>query len=55
MTGLEAWQILSSNLDELLRLRRAIYPHMNTPYFKEELTAQVMAFNALKQMDGEEN
>lgn len=50
MTGNEAWKIISENLYELKRRRAAMNqdPH---PWTDEEITAEVVAFNALRKMD----
>lgn len=55
MKPLEAWRIISQEIDELSRLRQEYYPF--TPgYSKEEITAQVMAFEALRRMqEGDDN
>lgn len=52
MKSLEAWRIISQEIDELSRLRQEYYPF--TPgYSKEEITAQVMCFEALRRIEEE--
>lgn len=46
--------VLSQELDELFRYRACMYKTSNPPYTNNELSAQVTAFMALKEMDERE-
>ena len=54
MKPLEAWRIISACMNELANIRASIY---GKGYSREEITAQVMAFEALRKMqeDGKES
>jgi len=54
MKPLEAWRIISGCMNELVNLRKAIYPQ-GKGYSDEEVTAQVMAFEALRKMEAKES
>ena len=57
MNGKEAWKIISANLAELVRFRDAHMRHYITgqqtgkPYSEEEVSAEVLAYMALKEYD----
>lgn len=55
MKPLEAWSIISQDLDELVRMRKMAYPNTKG-YSQQEVSAQVIAFEALRRMeeDGEQ-
>lgn len=55
MKPLEAWHIISGCMNELVNMRNAVYPQ-GKGYSDEEVTAQVMTFEALRRMqeDGKE-
>ena len=54
MTPMEAWHIISANMMQLYKMRRA-----NNPYFKgytdAEVEAEVICFKALELMKKQEN
>ena len=54
MKPLEAWRIISGCMNELANIRASIF---GKGYSDEEVTAQVMAFEALRRMqeDGKES
>lgn len=52
MTPMEAWHIISGNLAELARIRNTLLPK-SKGYSEEEITAQVIAFEALRRMEEE--
>lgn len=52
MKPLEAWSLISQQIEELNRLRKAYYPY-SRGYSDREITAQVMAFEALRRMEEE--
>lgn len=47
MTAMEAWKIISNNMQQLCATK---YSLGITPYTDEEIEAEVMVFNALKLM-----
>lgn len=52
MKPLEAYSIISRVFDDLMAFRQYYY-HGTKGYSKDEITAQVMAFEALRRMEGE--
>ena len=54
MTPLEAYRVLSSMHHDLAALRIAAYPG-SKGYSNTEIQAQVIAFEALRQMEEKEN
>lgn len=52
MKPLEAYSILSRMLNDLVTFRNHYY-HGTKGYSKDEITAQVMAFEALRRMEEE--
>ncbi len=52
MKPLEAYSILSRMINDLMELRNYFY-HGTKGYSKDEVTAQVMAFEALRRMEEE--
>lgn len=53
MTGAEAWAILLAELDELYKYRASLFG-TDRLFTNDEMSAQVTAFIALKQMDEQE-
>lgn len=53
MKPLEAWHIISGCMNELSVIRNVHFPN-GKGYSHEEITAQVMAFEALRRMEEEE-
>ena len=49
MTPLEAWRIISANLTNLYKMRRAMNPK-DKGYTEAETQAEVICFQALKEM-----
>ncbi len=49
MTPLEAWHIISANLNDHYKARRALYP-TRKGYTEAEIEAEVICFQALKEM-----
>jgi hypothetical protein len=49
MTPLEAWNIISANLNDHYKARRAMYP-TSKGYTEAEIEAEAMCFRALKEM-----
>lgn len=49
MTPMEAWHIISANLNDHYKARRAMYPTSKC-YTDAEIEAEVMCFQALKEM-----
>lgn len=54
MKPLEAYSIISRVFDDLMAFRQYYY-HGTKGYSKDEITAQVMAFEALRRMEEENN
>lgn len=54
MKSMEAWKIVSGCLSELANIRHALYPK-GQGYSQEEITAQVICFEALRRMEEEKN
>ena len=52
MKPLEAWRIISSNMNELERYRQ-ILTNGGKGYSQEEVQAEVMCFEALRRMEEE--
>ena len=50
MKPLEAWSIISQDLDELVRMRKMAYPNTKG-YSQQEVSAQVITFEALRRME----
>ena len=50
MKPLEAWRIISGCMNELESIRQSLYPQ-GKGYSKEEITAQVMCFEALRKLE----
>lgn len=53
MNPMEAWKIVSGCLSELANIRYSLYPK-GQGYSQEEITAQVICFEALRRMEEEE-
>lgn len=53
MNPMEAWKIVSGCLSELANIRHSLYPK-GQGYSQEEITAQVICFEALRRMEEEE-
>lgn len=53
MKPMEAWKIVSGCLSELANIRHSLYPK-GRGYSQEEITAQVICFEALRRMGEEE-
>lgn len=49
MTPMEAWRIISANLNDHYKARRAMYPN-DKGYTDAEVEAEVICFQALKEM-----
>lgn len=54
MKPLEAWHIISGCMNELANMRKALYPQ-GKGYSDEEVTAQVMCFEALRKLEEKES
>lgn len=54
MTPMEAYRVLSSMHHDLAALRMMVYPGSHG-YSSEEITAQVIAFEALRRMEESED
>lgn len=52
MTPMEAWRIISEQMSELGRLRAA-FAGGYVPFSENEITAQVIAFDALRKKEAE--
>ena len=52
MKPMEAWKIVSGCLSELANIRHSLYPK-GQGYSQEEITAQVICFEALRRMEEE--
>lgn len=50
MTPLEAWHIISANLNDHYKARRAMHP-TSKGYTEAEIEAEVICFKALQEMD----
>ena len=53
MTPMEAWHIISANLMQLYKMRRAEYPNFKG-YTDAEVEAEVICFKALEEMQKKE-
>ena len=53
MTPLEAYRVISRCMTELQQMRQAIYPKGKS-YSQEEVSAEVIAFEALRRMEEDE-
>lgn len=53
MKPLEAWRIISGCMNELENIRKSLYPQ-GKGYSKEEITALVMCFEALRKLEESE-
>lgn len=54
MKPMEAYGIISRCMNELMHLRSAYFPP-GKGYSKEEITAQIIVFDALRRMEQEED
>ena len=54
MSPMEAYGIISRMYSELHTMRVALYPAIR-PYSQEEVTAQVIVFEALRRMEEEDD
>ena len=54
MKPLEAYRVISRCMTELIQMRQAIYPKGKS-YSQEEVSAEVIAFEALRRMEEEDD
>lgn len=54
MNPMEAWKIVRGCLSELANIRHSLYPK-GQGYSQEEITAQVICFEALRRMEEKKN